>query len=252
MPYFLSPEELQPGAETTLGGPEGAHLLGARRLKTGERFALQDVRGRRFEAELLGGARGRAQVRVLQPVAAPPLPPVRLTLLQAVVKDRAAEWIVQKTTELGVAAIDFFPAENSTVSARQLFSPRTGARWTRIAMEACKQCDRHAPPAIAVLPSLAEAIAAGPATGTGGGAGDSGWSAAWLLDPEAGISPAGAPKPGPGQPAARLLVGPEGGLSGPEREAALAAGFAPVRLGAQLLRAETAALAGCSLLLFAG
>jgi 16S rRNA (uracil1498-N3)-methyltransferase len=40
-----------------------------------------------------------------------------------------------------------------------------------------------------------------------------------------------------------LLVGPEGGLSPAEAEAAQRSGFTPVRLGARVLRTETAALA---------
>ena len=63
MPYFLSSEDLEPGAETTLTGPEATHLLGSRRLKPGDRFALQDLKRRRFEAELLDSPRGKARVR---------------------------------------------------------------------------------------------------------------------------------------------------------------------------------------------
>jgi len=45
-----------------------------------------------------------------------------------------------------------------------------------------------------------------------------------------------------------VLSGPEGGLSREEDEQARAAGFAPVTLGARVLRAETAALAALVLL----
>jgi 16S rRNA (uracil1498-N3)-methyltransferase len=40
-----------------------------------------------------------------------------------------------------------------------------------------------------------------------------------------------------------LLIGPEGGLSPAETEAAQRYGFTPVRMGARVLRTETAALA---------
>jgi 16S rRNA (uracil1498-N3)-methyltransferase len=40
-----------------------------------------------------------------------------------------------------------------------------------------------------------------------------------------------------------LLTGPEGGFSNTERDAAKLAGFTPVRLGARVLRTETASLA---------
>ena len=92
----------------------------------------------------------------MQPLPVPAPPPVRLHLLQAAVKDKAAEWIVQKSTELGVAALAFFPAANSPLSHKQLAAAKTLARWEKIAAEACKQCDRQFPPTLAVLPGLAQ------------------------------------------------------------------------------------------------
>ena len=46
-----------------------------------------------------------------------------------------------------------------------------------------------------------------------------------------------------------LLSGPEGGLSRPEEDAAMACGFTPVTLGPRVLRAETAPLAALVALL---
>ena len=43
-----------------------------------------------------------------------------------------------------------------------------------------------------------------------------------------------------------LLVGPEGGFSDAEREIAKSSGFIPVKMGARILRTETAALAALS------
>jgi len=48
-----------------------------------------------------------------------------------------------------------------------------------------------------------------------------------------------------------LLNGPEGGLSDAEDAAARTKGFAPVSLGARVLRAETAALAALAMLTLA-
>jgi 16S rRNA (uracil1498-N3)-methyltransferase len=47
------------------------------------------------------------------------------------------------------------------------------------------------------------------------------------------------------------LIGPEGGFTPDEVERAVAAGFEPVGLGPQVLRAETAALAVAAVLAFA-
>jgi len=240
MSYFLAAQPLEPGATLTLSGAEADHLLKSRRMRPGERFALQDPAGARFVVELLGQAGRTATVRVLEPAPVPAPPPCRVTLVQAAVKEKAAEWIVQKATELGVATVRFFPAERSTVPTRLLAAPRTRQRWERIAWEACKQSDRPAPPALEVAPNLAEALAGAEAA-----------RRAWLLHPLP-TTPDGAPVPEAlaADETALALVGPEGGFTEAEVTTALAAGLRPVRLGGRALRAETAALAACTLLLY--
>jgi 16S rRNA (uracil1498-N3)-methyltransferase len=245
MTYFLAPGELSEGESIVLEGEEAQHLLKSRRMRAGERFALQDARGWRFWAELVQaepkpaepvqGNRGGARVRVhgSAPIPALPDPPVRLWL--ASVKDKAAEQVVQKATELGVAELHVFTAQHSTVAHAELAVARTVQRWTRIAVEACKQCDRQAPPPLRVWPSLAALLVAGVHTGSG-----------WLLDRE-GAPPALAPSSASGLGGGvTVLVGPEGGLTPEEIAAACAAGFTRVRLGPLTLRSETAAIAGCA------
>ena len=247
MTYFFHDAPLQPGTAVELRGEEAHHLLRVRRIRTGERFALQDPQGRRFAAELTGLERHSAQAIVREALPVPAAPAVRVTLLQASVKDKAAELIVEKATELGVAALVFFPGAHGTVPHKALAAPQLLARWERIAREACKQCDRQFPPSVTILPSLDAALRAHPAQPTAGTHG-------WLLHPGAGCSAAEAlaamqtPAHIPLRPAALMvLCGPEGGLTAAEVEAATAAGYTPVRLGATTLRAETAALAACAL-----
>jgi 16S rRNA (uracil1498-N3)-methyltransferase len=242
MTYFLHDAPLAPGQSVELRGEEAHHLLAVRRIRVGERFALQDPAGRRFEAELSGAERrsARAIVGAALPVPAPP--PVRVTLLQAAVKDKAAEALIEKCTELGVAALVFFAAEHGSVAHAALASPKARARWERIAWEACRQCDRQFPPPIAALPGLAAALQAHPVPGAAGARG-------WVLHPGAERSAAQTLREtssGP-SPALHVLVGPEGGLSAAELDAARGAGYTPVRLGGTILRAETAALAACAL-----
>ena len=52
----------------------------------------------------------------------------------------------------------------------------------------------------------------------------------------------------PDQRRAALLTGPEGGWTDAERQLAAAAGWQPVSLGPQVLRAETAAMAAIAVL----
>lgn len=240
MPYFVSESALIPGETLAVAGPEAAHILKSRRLRKGARFAMQDPAGLRCLVELTGVKGPRAVVRVLEELPLPAAPPLNLHLLQAAVKDKAAELIVQKATELGAARVSFFPAANSPGAPKKPADAKALARWEKIAAEACKQCDRQFPPALTLLPDFAAALAENNAA-----------SISWLLHP--GGQPAAKAltiqEPPPNQSAARVLVGPEGGFSGEEVAQARAAGFTPVGLGGNTLRAETAALAACALLL---
>jgi 16S rRNA (uracil1498-N3)-methyltransferase len=238
MTYFLAPSELTEGASLLLEGDEAQHLLRSRRMRAGERFALQDPRGQRFWAEVVQPERrgARIQVHGPAPVPAPPAVPVRLWI--AGIKDKAFELVVQKATELGVAEVHAFTAQHSTVAHAELASRHALERWGRIALEACKQCDRQFPPVLQAWGSLNELLLVYPHPTRG-----------WLLDREGG-SPLQAP--GPKSAGVTVLVGPEGGLTPEETLAALQAGFTRVSLGSLTLRAETAALAGCAVAVQAG
>ncbi|MCZ6472319.1 MAG: RsmE family RNA methyltransferase [SAR324 cluster bacterium] len=242
MPYFLSEQKLSAGATALIEGAQASHLLKSRRYRNGERFAMQDPAGRRWLVELVEDCGRAAAVKVLEALPLPEPPPLSLHLLPAAIKDKAADWLIQKATELGVSALSFHPAANSTVSHKLLAASHTLARWEKIAWEACKQCDRQYPPRLQVLGSFELALGASQDTGL-----------TWLLDPAGeppqdrmpGMEPSAAKS-------ARVLVGPEGGFTEGEIAAAQVAGFAPIKLGGQTLRAETAALAAASLLLFGG
>jgi 16S rRNA (uracil1498-N3)-methyltransferase len=240
MPYFFSPRPLQMGAELILEGEDASHLLKSRRMRAGETFAVQDPSGARFLAQLTRSPREGAWMRVLAPVAPPPLPGRRLTLLLAAAKDKAVETALQKAAELGVAEICLVATRFSALTQRELAAPRSRARWERILREACKQCDRQFPPPLRIEAGLAAAL--------------NGCSGAVLrvaLHPDARESLAAA-LAGAAPDSAAVLVGPEGGLASEESSLAAEAGFRPVSLGRLVLRAETAAIAACAVLLFSG
>ncbi len=249
MSYFLSGHLLQPGTLTKLAGDEARHAKGSRRLRPGDSLVLQDAGGDRFRAVLEQSGAGVLHVRVGERMAAPRLPSVRLVLLQAAVKLKAAEWIVQKATELGVADLRFFPSANSPVATKELKSGKTLSRWERIAWEACKQSDRQHPPVLGVSDDLAAALCY---PGCGAGRKDSSGGRRWLLHPEGEIAAGALHQRGDTAPPASawLLVGPEGGFTTDEVAQAQARGFTPVQLGELVLRTETAVVAGCTLMLF--
>ncbi|MDH4224696.1 MAG: 16S rRNA (uracil(1498)-N(3))-methyltransferase [Deltaproteobacteria bacterium] len=238
MTYFLSGQSLRQGQDAVLEGAEARHITSARRMRPGERFALQDPEGNRFEAELLDGGRNPV-VRVGAPIPPPPLPPLNLVLLQGAVKDKAAETIIQKAAELGAAEVVLFPGRHSTLAHKELSHPGYTERLTRIAWEACKQCDRQFPPVITLTSGLSAALAHSPPADLN-----------WVCHPKQAVPARVALNQTTGPSSARVLVGPEGGLAPDEVEEALRAGFMAVEMGALVLRADTATVAAASLVLF--
>jgi 16S rRNA (uracil1498-N3)-methyltransferase len=107
-------------------------------------------------------------------------------------------------------------------------------RWRRIAREASEQSRRLRPPEIAQAVKMAEALR------------DDSSHRLWL-DEKPGAPPLlRAFVAAPGDSAA-VLIGPEGGWTDGEREAAVAAGWMPASLGNLVLRAETAVCASLAL-----
>ena len=105
--------------------------------------------------------------------------------------------------------------------------------WRRIARSACEQCGRHTPPTILAPVTLNDGLHALPDDTT-----------RLVLDPGASARFASIPKPAAGL---LIAIGPEGGFAANDWRLLDAAGFARVTLGPRVLRAETAAVAACTI-----
>jgi 16S rRNA (uracil1498-N3)-methyltransferase len=142
------------------------------------------------------------------------------------------DFTVQKAVELGVAAIQPVVTERAVVRLSGERAERKTEHWRRVAVAACEQCGRNMLPEVAALTTLERWL--------GDLAPPAGGELRLMLSPHAanGLRRLPAPR-GP----VTLLAGPEGGLTEAEQGIAGLAGFVPVRLGARVLRTETAALA---------
>jgi 16S rRNA (uracil1498-N3)-methyltransferase len=101
------------------------------------------------------------------------------------------------------------------------------AHWQQVVISACEQCGRNRIPEVRMISPLDVWLAA-----------EKSDALRWILLP--GADTALRDLPHPHKPI-ELLVGPEGGLTDAEAEAARRAGYQPVRLGPRVLRTETAA-----------
>jgi 16S rRNA (uracil1498-N3)-methyltransferase len=253
---LIDPQALA-GGETEVAGDAYRHLFRARRVAVGDRLRATDGRGRARWAEVAAVGRSSARLTLAgeAPVAEPAL---RLTLLVAAPKRERASWLVEKATELGVAAVRLLAGER----APRDFGAGTLARLGRVAAAALEQCHGAVLPELtgvhpwAEMPALLDAaaprshrivldLAAGarPAAEL---------VAAAPAEPPSEGPPGGAAAPAAPPPRAALLVGPEGGWTDPECAELAALGCRAVTLGGRVLRVETAAVVGAGLLLAAG
>ncbi|MBT8442982.1 MAG: 16S rRNA (uracil(1498)-N(3))-methyltransferase, partial [Gammaproteobacteria bacterium] len=153
---------------------------------------------------------------------------------QGICRGQRMDLLMQKTTELGVAAIRPITCERSVVRLDDARRRKRLDHWRQIAISACEQCGRVVIPEIAAPASLDVAIDAVPDDTT-----------RLLLDPRAQRNLGETIDAASG---IALLIGPEGGLTDAERSAASAAGFVPAGIGPRVLRTETAPLAALSIL----
>jgi 16S rRNA (uracil1498-N3)-methyltransferase len=215
------------------------HVKNVLRLKPGDLISVADRFGHTAVAEIesLSGKEARLAVRqVLAPKSDPKL---KIILGQGLTKGDKMDFICQKATELGVSAIAPLVLEHSVARYDAAKARLKQERWQKIVLAAGKQCWRDLLPSVYPPMTLPQALA--------NFTFDLG-IIAWEKEAERGIR---AVLRGVARPVGVfLLIGPEGGFSTAEIEAAAAAGFQRASLGPRILRAETAALAALSVIMY--
>jgi 16S rRNA (uracil1498-N3)-methyltransferase len=225
---------LAAGARARIGGAAAAHVTRVLRLGVGDPLTLFNGDGADYPARIAAVGRGTVEAEVIGCVAARAESPLAVTLVQGIARGERMDLVLQKATELGVAAIVPVATARSIVRLDRDSRERKRAHWRGIAISACEQCGR------ARVPEVAEPQAFG----------------SWLAEPPRArvrllLSPdAQTPLSAAARDASpiELLVGPEGGLENAERDAARAAGFQACRLGPRILRSETAAITALAVL----
>lgn len=221
--------------QATVTGDEAQHLRQVLRAQLGQRYELSDG-NRVFLAEITEFRKGIITFDIVDEIPQPP-DLLNVVLAVALIKFDRMELLIEKATELGVSRIECFIAIRSDRGLIKAV-PKRMERWRRIAAEAAKQCHRVQPPGLMDLSTWGQVLA--PTAGL-----------RLFLD-EAGRVPflRGLPPVTERTQGAtvNLLLGPEGGWDPREREQAVTAGFSPLSLGRNILRAETAATAALAAL----
>lgn len=234
MPRFYCPLPLAIGSVISL--PEHiAHHIRVLRLAVGENVTLFNGKGGEYAATLnaVDKKQACAEIKAFSPREAEV--PYALTLAQALPEGSKIDWIIEKAVELGATAIQPLAAQRCVVRLSAERAAKKMEHWQGIIAAAAEQSGRNR------LPHLAEPVAF------------SDWIVRQnlhrhiLLSPRAEQSLSAWARHHPPQ-AVALLIGPEGGFTAEEENAAMAHGALALSMGPRVLRTETAGLAALAAL----
>lgn len=225
------------GQQATLRGEAAQHVRKVLRAERGQRYEISDFENI-WLAEIADFGKETVQFNLLSPVD-PVAPPASVHLFAALIKFDHFEWILEKATELGVERITPIYALRTDKGLDQA-APKRMERWRKILYESGQQARRLKLPELDTPCRLEQAL-------------PKALDCRYWLEEQKGAAPILKSLPAQRAHTDRigLLCGPEGGWDDRERAAAAAAGWTSVSLGRQILRAETAAIAGLSIIMAA-
>jgi 16S rRNA (uracil1498-N3)-methyltransferase len=237
--FFIEPENIS-GATAVLTGTEARHISTVLRLAAETAITLFDGTGSYYEALITKISPARVETRIISIIpyidtAEEKYPALHLAV--GLLKGKKMDFIIQKSTELGIESVR--PFRSLYCAARDATAVKH-SRWLKIALEACKQCNRPKPPDIyeatgfETLLSLSE---------------NENYSRKIIFwEDEKQHSLQETLATASELESVLIFIGPEGGFSSDEVTAAIAAGFQPATLGSRILRAETAVIAAVAIL----
>ena len=156
--------------------------------------------------------------------------PIHSSIIQALGKPEHIDFIVQKSTEMGVNRICLFNSERTQHHLKAERLQKKLDHWKSIMISACEQCGRNMLPEIEFVTELESAL-------------QSNTDSDRIVLDFAGAGFDQISSDFSNAKSFAMLIGAEGGLSETEISQARQAGFIPCRMGPRVLRMETAAIA---------
>jgi len=235
---FVTPDALKTDT-VVLSAEESHHLSRVLRVEVGQKLTLFDGEGTRAKGVIDTITKREITVRVAERETIEP-PAVAITLIQAICKPDRFEMILQKATELGVQTIQPVVTQNASLPSGKI--EKMVNRSEAIIRNASQQCGTAWLPKFQPLEKISSIF---PNLGD--------FDAVFI----GSLHPDAKPFKESFQTLEKseiqrvaLLIGPEGDFTEEEVDAAVEAGAIPVTFGKQILRTETAAIFGLSVLAY--
>ncbi|AMK77391.1 MULTISPECIES: 16S rRNA (uracil(1498)-N(3))-methyltransferase [Methylomonas] len=217
---------LNVGGRIELDEDAAHYVRSVLRLKQDQSIVLFNGQGGEYLGRFSEVSRKIVRVEIEQFVDRNVESPLAINLGLGISRGDRMDWAVQKAVELGVTRLTPLETERCVIKFNDDKKQQRLQHWLHIARHAAEQSGRTYCPALGEITNLADWIASQQGLRV-------------FLDPYAEQSLADLK---PENSCVTLLSGPEGGFSEQERQTAKTAGFVPVRMGARILRTETAVL----------
>lgn len=237
MPKFFVPRENIDGDTIRIGGEDVVHIKRVLRMREGDTLNMCDSSGCDYLAKIREIGEKDIFLDVLEKKKSETEPPVKVTLFQGIPKAGKMDYIIQKTTELGI--FEIVPSVLSRCVVK-LDGDKKIKRWQKISEEAAKQSGRGIIPEIKEPMNLKEAIEE-----------LKNFDLAFvpyeceeenclrdILKSKDDIKTVG------------FMIGPEGGFEKSEIDLLVENGITPISLGKRILRTETAGEAVLSMVMY--
>lgn len=235
MPRFYCPPPIPLNGSFDLPPGAAHHASRVLRLRAGDTVEIFDGIGNACHGLIAAHGPKRVTITGIAKSSYKRESPLHTLLAQALCSSDKMDWIIQKSTELGVTEIQPLATERSVA---RLSVDRTAKRldhWQQVAISACEQCGRNVLPLIHPPLDITDWLQQ-VKTMT---------EVKYILLPDSTANLHGLTE---SRGKAVMLIGPEGGFSQAENDTAIHCGFTPIRLGARVMRTETAAIAGLAVL----
>lgn len=230
--FYFNPEEaLKPGACVTFPKDTCHYITRVLRLKNKNVIQLFDGLGNEYNATLLIENKAVSAL-IHEKLSLHTESNLNITLLQGLSTGQRMDYVIQKSTELGVSqivpVITFRSMKNYDAKKQQ----KKHAHWKNIIINTCEQCGRNTLPTLQNIQPLEQALQMYPA------------DLSLVFDTDESTSFKSLPP----TENIRLLIGPEGGLSAEDFTQAKQHHFIASTLGPRVLRTETAPVAAITAL----
>jgi len=233
-PRIYTEQVLIPGATLTLDERASNYLARVLRCQSGMAITLFNGDSKEYAASVTAVDKRNVAVVINDASIVDRESPLKIHLGIAISKGDRMDLVMQKAVELGVSDITPLISERVEVRLQGERADKRIEHWRGIIISACEQCARNTLPKLNPIAPLNDWISRVEA------------DKKFVLHHRSDTALGTSEKPN----SVALLIGPEGGLSEAEIDAAQRQSFAPLRLGPRVLRTETAPLAALSILQF--